>query len=67
MRPATGREADIRPLIRPRSPPPYGRAASSAEAAELSVLLTDDAHIRVLNRDWRDKDNTNVLSSGLRS
>jgi probable rRNA maturation factor len=31
--------------------------------AELSVLLSDDAHIRVLNRDWRGKDKaTNVLS-----
>lgn len=30
---------------------------------ELSVLLTDDAHQRVLNREWRDKDkSTNVLS-----
>lgn len=31
--------------------------------AELSVLLTDDASIQVLNRDWRGKDKpTNVLS-----
>ncbi|WP_333825170.1 rRNA maturation RNase YbeY [Pinisolibacter sp.] len=31
--------------------------------AELSLVLTDDARIRVLNRDWRDKDEpTNVLS-----
>ncbi len=30
---------------------------------EVSVLLTDDAHIRELNRIWRDKDKaTNVLS-----
>ena len=30
---------------------------------ELSLLFTDDAHIRVLNRDWRGKDKpTNVLS-----
>lgn len=45
--------------------------AALAEAAdlepevdfELSVTLTDDARIRVLNRDWRDKDKpTNVLS-----
>ena len=35
------------------------------EDAELSVLLTDDAHIRVLNRDYRDKDSpTDVLSFG---
>lgn len=31
--------------------------------AELSVVLTDDAHIRALNRTWRGKDKpTNVLS-----
>lgn len=31
--------------------------------AELSVVLTDDAHIRELNRTWRGKDKaTNVLS-----
>ena len=31
--------------------------------AELSLLFTDDAHVRALNRDWRDKDRpTNVLS-----
>lgn len=30
---------------------------------EVSVTLTDDARIRVLNREWRDKDKaTNVLS-----
>jgi probable rRNA maturation factor len=33
------------------------------DGAELSLLLTDDAHVRVLNRDWRGKDTpTNVLS-----
>lgn len=31
--------------------------------AELSLLFTDDAHVQVLNRDWRGKDKpTNVLS-----
>lgn len=31
--------------------------------AEVSVLLTDDAHQRILNRDWRGQDkSTNVLS-----
>ena len=35
------------------------------EEAELSILLTDDAHIRELNRDYRDKDApTDVLSFG---
>ncbi|MBL4614926.1 MAG: rRNA maturation RNase YbeY [Magnetovibrio sp.] len=30
---------------------------------EVSVLLSDDAHVRVLNREWRGKDKpTNVLS-----
>jgi probable rRNA maturation factor len=34
-----------------------------APGTELSVVLCDDAFIRVLNRDWRDKDKaTNVLS-----
>src|SRR4051812_14174904 len=40
-------------------------AAASARQAEgeVSVLLTDDAAIRVLNRDWRQIDKpTNVLS-----
>ncbi|MEP9377493.1 rRNA maturation RNase YbeY [Aquabacter sp. CN5-332] len=33
------------------------------EAFEMSVTLTDDARIRILNRDWRGKDKpTNVLS-----
>lgn len=47
------------------------RAAGAVEASgalgetrgELSILFTDDAHIQVLNRDWRGKDKpTNVLS-----
>ena len=34
-----------------------------ANPPELSFLFTDDAHIAVLNRDWRGKDKaTNVLS-----
>ncbi|WP_166657192.1 rRNA maturation RNase YbeY [Azorhizobium sp. AG788] len=33
------------------------------EGAEMSITLTDDARIRILNREWRDKDKpTNVLS-----
>jgi probable rRNA maturation factor len=36
---------------------------SADDQAEVSVLLCDDEAIRVLNRDWRDKDKpTNVLS-----
>ena len=35
----------------------------SRQDHELSILLTDDAHIRELNRDYRDKDSpTDVLS-----
>jgi probable rRNA maturation factor len=36
---------------------------SPEEGHELSILFTDDAHIRILNRDYRSKDKpTNVLS-----
>src|SRR5438045_3116075 len=39
------------------------KAAAPLENAELSVMLTDDAGIRTLNRDWRGIDKpTNVLS-----
>lgn len=39
------------------------RAATAGEAAELSLLLTDDHVVRGLNRDYRGKDRpTNVLS-----
>ena len=38
-------------------------AASLPSPPEVSVLLADDARVRVLNRDWRGKDEpTNVLS-----
>jgi probable rRNA maturation factor len=38
-------------------------AAAALRQRELSVLLTDDAAIRELNRDWRDEDKaTDVLS-----
>ena len=38
-------------------------AAVSTTAGELAIVLTDDLSIRVLNRDWRGKDEaTNVLS-----
>lgn len=50
----------------------FGRAAAATldharittlPGAELSVLLSDDAHVRALNRAWRGKDQaTNVLS-----
>lgn len=62
--PAWGEEAALQPLV---------EAAVAAAAAalrdelpdetELSVVFTDDARIRDLNRDWRGKDTpTNVLS-----
>lgn len=39
------------------------KAADFAEAADVSLLLTDDAEVRELNRDHRGKDApTNVLS-----
>jgi probable rRNA maturation factor len=38
-------------------------AAAVPAAGELAIILTDDAAIRALNRDWRRRDNaTNVLS-----
>ena len=43
-------------------------AADMATAGHVDVLLTDDAAIRALNRDWRDLDKpTNVLSFPLDS
>ena len=37
--------------------------AAALRKAELSILLTDDSHIRMLNRDWRGKNKaTDVLS-----
>lgn len=37
--------------------------AAALKKAELSILLTDDPHIQMLNRDWRGKDKaTDVLS-----
>ena len=38
-------------------------AALSTSAGEVSILLTDDSAVRILNRDWRGLDKpTNVLS-----
>lgn len=40
-----------------------GAGVAPACAGEVSVLLTDDAEMQALNRDWRDKDKpTDVLS-----
>jgi probable rRNA maturation factor len=41
----------------------FAELAITDPASELSLLFTDDASIRTLNRDWRGKDQaTNVLS-----
>jgi probable rRNA maturation factor len=41
----------------------FAVAGEAPSEAEISILLTDDAAIRDLNRDWRGKDQpTNVLS-----
>jgi probable rRNA maturation factor len=38
-------------------------AAAERREAELAIVLTDDAAVRLLNRDWRGQDkSTNVLS-----
>jgi len=43
--------------------PPERVLSRLAETTEISIVLTDDAHIRALNREWREKDKaTNVLS-----
>lgn len=48
----------MRRLTRCRTP-----AGTALRKAELSILLTDNKRIRVLNRDWRKKDKaTDVLS-----
>lgn len=40
-----------------------GAEVAAGIAGEVSVLLTDDAEMQTLNRDWRDKDKpTDVLS-----
>jgi len=42
---------------------PYGWIASGGFLTEISVRLTDDEEVRILNRDYRGKDKpTNVLS-----
>ncbi|MEJ1159652.1 rRNA maturation RNase YbeY [Prosthecomicrobium sp. N25] len=59
-----GSEADWRPLVEVAVAATVAAGAFEAPAgAEVSVVLTDDARIRVLNRDFRGFDKpTNVLS-----
>lgn len=61
---AWGEEARWRPLVERVAAAIAARPELIVpEEAELSLLLTDDAHIRVLNKQWRDQDKpTNVLS-----
>lgn len=61
---AWGEEAPRRPLIEKVVAAVAARPELIVpEEAELSLVLTDDARIRVLNRDWRGFDKpTNVLS-----
>lgn len=61
---AWGEETRWRPLIERVAAAVAARPEPIVpEAAEWSVVLSDDARVRVLNREWRGKDTpTNVLS-----
>lgn len=59
----TGALADIEARLAAAARAAIEAASPDLGEAELSLLLTDDAEVQVLNRDWRDKDRpTNVLS-----
>ncbi len=55
---------DLEELVRHAASAALAEAEGNvASGTELSVVFCDDAFIRVLNRDWREKDTpTNVLS-----
>lgn len=57
-------EAGLRAIAERATEAALAELGHTREAgAELSLLFTDDAHIQVLNREWRGKDKaTNVLS-----
>lgn len=56
-------EAELRLLAERAAAAALTHLGQASDASELSILFTDDAHIRALNRDWRGKDKpTNVLS-----
>ena len=57
------RSATRKPWRAAPSRPRFAVARSAGRGFEISFLLTDDAAVRDLNRDWRGKDKpTNVLS-----
>jgi probable rRNA maturation factor len=57
------RLSDPEALVRRAVEAAVAVAGRTAPDAEISLLLTDDAGVRALNRDWRGKDKaTNVLS-----
>ena len=56
-------EPDAETLVQRAIDAAARRAVTSADAAEVAIVLTDDSGIRTLNRDWRGIDKpTNVLS-----
>lgn len=56
-------EAALRDLARPAIEAALAAVPAVAPGSEVSLVFTDDPHIAVLNRTWRDKDGpTNVLS-----
>jgi probable rRNA maturation factor len=53
----------LRKLVETAVKATLAEVAAQGEAAELSVLFSDDEHIQQLNNEWRGKDKpTNVLS-----
>jgi probable rRNA maturation factor len=55
-------EAELEALVRPAVEAALAEAGVQGES-ELSIVFTDDAHIRALNAGWRKKNKpTNVLS-----
>jgi len=56
-------EQALETLVRPAVTAALAEAEIGQAATELSLVFTDDAHIRALNAAWRKKDKaTNVLS-----
>jgi len=56
-------ESELRPLVERAAAAALAHLELDGKPSELSILFTDDARIRELNRAWRGKDKpTNVLS-----